>query len=337
MLELVDVSVAYARNVAVDGVSLTVGDHETVALLGPSGSGKSTLLRAIAGLEPLTGGRIVLDGHDLATVPVHERGLGLMFQDYVLFPQRDVSGNVAFGLEMRAEERDAIDERVNDVLELVGLRGYGSRRITELSGGEQQRVALARAIAPTPKLLMLDEPLGALDRALRARLLEELAALFTDLKLPIVYVTHDQEEAFAVADRVAIMRHGGVAAIGTPASLWNEAPDAWTARFLGFQNVADAHITAGTADTPWGPLALPGQPDGDVTLVLRPEALTLTSDGTITGTVSAVRFHGDHVRAAVATDSTGAPLELELRGGDLPRVGQRVSIAVDPLRTNVLR
>ena len=340
MLQLADVRVAYDDTIVVDGVSLTVGEIETVALLGPSGSGKSTLLRAVAGLEPLAGGRITLDGRDLAGVPVHERHIGLMFQDYVLFPQRDVRGNVAFGLEMRGDARSSIDVRTDEVLALVGLGGYGARRITELSGGEQQRVALARALAPTPRLLMLDEPLGALDRSLRTRLLDDLAALFAELRLPIVYVTHDQEEAFTVAQRVVVMRAGRTAAIDTPVALWSRPPDAWTARFLGFHNVAEAEIRAGTARSPWGALALPGEVDGRVTLVLRPEALTIADTGPIEGTVSARRFHGDHVRVTIQSDAdadAGASLELEVRGGSLPEVGATVSVAVDPDRINILR
>jgi thiamine transport system ATP-binding protein len=337
MLELIDVRVAYGETVAVDGVSLTINEHETVALLGPSGSGKSTLLRAIAGLEPLSSGRIELDGHDLSSVPVHERGFGLMFQDYVLFPQRDVRGNVAFGLEMRGDARAQIDKRVDEVLELVGLSGYGSRRTSELSGGEQQRVAMARALAPTPRMLMLDEPLGALDRALRARLLDDLAALFAELHLPIIYVTHDQEEAFTVADRVVIMRDGKAQAVGTPIDLWSRPPDEWTARFLGFHNVAEAKIRSGTADSPWGTLPLRGEPDGQVTLVLRPEALSLSPNGPITGKVAARRFQGDHVRVIVSTAPNQTPLELEVRGGALPELGQEVRVAVDPGRVNVLR
>ena len=336
MLELFDVRVAYDETIVVDGVSLSVGEKETIALLGPSGSGKSTLLRAIAGLEPLAGGRITLDGSDLAGVPVHGRHIGLMFQDYVLFPQRDVRGNVAFGLEMRGDARSSIDARTDEVLELVGLGGYGARRITELSGGEQQRIALARALAPTPRLLMLDEPLGALDRSLRTRLLDDLAALFAELRLPIVYVTHDQEEAFTVARRVVVMRHGRTAAIDTPVALWSRPPDAWTARFLGFHNVVDADIRAGTADSPWGAIALPGEADGRVTLVLRPEALTLSDDGAIHGKVASLRFHGDHVRVTVIAEG-GEALELEVRGGSLPEAGQPVSVAIDPDRINVLR
>jgi thiamine transport system ATP-binding protein len=336
MLELVDVRVEYGQTIAVDSVSLTLGETETVALLGPSGSGKSTLLRAVAGLEPLTSGSVRLDGLDLAGVAVHERRFGLMFQDYVLFPQRDVRGNVAFGLEMRGDTRSTIDQRVDEVLELVGLGGYGLRRIDELSGGEQQRVALARALAPTPKLLMLDEPLGALDRALRERLLDELAAIFAELRLPILYVTHDQEEAFAVADRVVVMRDGRAAAVGSPVELWSQPPDAWTAKFLGFHNVAEVAVVDGIADTPWGRIPLPGEPDGRLTLVLRPEALSLAPDGELAGVVSSLRFHGDHVRVVVDSEA-GAGLQLELRGAQLPEVGQHVSVSVDTARINVLR
>jgi thiamine transport system ATP-binding protein len=337
MLEVVDVRVAYGENVVIEGVSLTVEEAQTVAILGPSGSGKSTLLRAVAGLEPLASGRVVLDGHDLGTVPVHERHFGLMFQDYVLFPQRDVRGNIAFGLEMRGDERASIEARVDEVLELMGLSGYGTRRTTELSGGEQQRVALARALAPAPRLLMLDEPLGALDRALRARLLDDLAALFITLRLPIIYVTHDQEEAFALAQRVVIMRAGRAAATGTPVDLWTHPVDAWTASFLGFHNIGQAEVRHGIAHTPWGDFPFPAASDGQVTLVLRPDALSLSEIGSIHGSVGARTFHGDHFRVLVDTAPAGVPLELEMRDGALPEPGQSVSIAVDARRVNVLR
>ena len=171
------------------------------------------------------------------TLPAHRRGFGLMFQDYALFPHRDVRGNVAFGLEMRGDARAAIDARVAEVLELVGLSGFERRLPSDLSGGEQQRVALARALAPTPRLLMLDEPLGALDRALRAELLDELDAIFTRLSLPIIYVTHDQEEALAIGDRVCVLRAGVVEALMPPRELWRSPPNEFVARFLGMANV----------------------------------------------------------------------------------------------------
>jgi thiamine transport system ATP-binding protein len=334
-LRLDGVGVAYGSRVALHPLDLSVARGSIVAVLGPSGSGKSSLLRVIAGLEPPTGGRITLDDRDVTGVPAHERGIGLMFQDFALFPHRDVAGNVGFGLRMRGDAATAIAGRVSEVLDLVGLPGAGSRSVGALSGGEQQRVALARALAPEPRLLMLDEPMGSLDRALRERLPAELRAIALRLGLTVVYVTHDQEEAFGVADRVVILRDGRVVADGTPEGLWSQPPDAFVAAFLGFRNVADVEVAAGVAGTPWGELPLPLSADGPVTLVLRPEALSLAEHGPIAGRVAARRFRGDHVRVVVTTDA-GAPLELEVRDGRLPEVGSRQEIAVDGSRVNVI-
>jgi thiamine transport system ATP-binding protein len=200
--------VTYGDLRAVDGVDLAIADGEIVAILGASGSGKTTLLRAVAGLEPTTAGRISIGGVDLAGVPTHRRGVGLMFQDHALFPHRDVAGNVAFGLRMRGDDDSTTAARVAEVLGLVGLAGFEHRAVPSLSGGEQQRVALARALAPAPQVLLLDEPLGSLDRALRDRLVIELRDLLTERRITALFVTHDQAEAFAVADRVATMSEG---------------------------------------------------------------------------------------------------------------------------------
>ena len=232
MLELDDVSVQFGATRAVDGVSLTVADGERLAVLGPSGSGKSTLLRAIAGLEPLAAGHVRWDGNELTRTPVHERRFGLMFQDYVLFPHLDVSRNVAFALEVRGDDRRATRERVNEVLALVRMQGYEHRLPAQLSGGEQQRVALARTLAPGPRLLMLDEPLGALDRSLRRDLLSELLEIVRQTHLTSIYVTHDHEEALAFGDRVAVMRAGRLEALATPAELVANPPNEFVARFL---------------------------------------------------------------------------------------------------------
>ena len=336
MLRLSGVRVIYGTTTALDGIDLEVNAGERLAVLGPSGSGKSTLLRAIACLEPLAAGEIAWDGQDLAGVPVHRRGFGLMFQDYVLFPHRDVAGNIAFGLEMHGDASAQQKARVEEVLALVGLPGYGGRRIDQLSGGEQQRVALARALAPTPRLLMLDEPLGALDRGLRTRLLDELAGLFARLELPIIYVTHDQEEALAVGDRVAVINAGKLEAIMPARELWRSPPSQFVARFLGLNNVVPLVTARDAVATPWGALpltAVPAAPSNANWLLLRPEALALDPDGPLHGIVSAVTFRGEtttiHVRPEASADGPLLEAHLQDDVGHPPAVGQSVRLRVD--------
>ena len=254
MLTVRGLVVAYQGEDILHGIDLEVPAGQLLCVLGPSGGGKSTLLRAVAGLEEPRAGSIHLDGRDLAGVPAHERGVGLMFQDYALFPHRDVGQNVAFGMRMQGARTEDVRARVHELLTLVGLPGAERRRVEQLSGGEQQRVALARALAPRPRLLMLDEPMGSLDRSLRERLPEELRAIFTRLGLTTIYVTHDQDEALSVADRVIILDAGGLVADGTPEQLWLAPPTAWVARFLGFRNVAPGRWAGGRLETPWGSL-----------------------------------------------------------------------------------
>jgi thiamine transport system ATP-binding protein len=233
VLKVEGVSVVLGGREILDGVDLEVGERETVALLGPSGSGKSTLLRAIAGLEPLAAGRVSFGGRDLAGVAPHRRGFGFMFQDGALFPHRDVRGNVEFGLRMAGMGAAERTERVDEVLAMVGLTGFASRRVAKLSGGEQQRVALARTLAPRPRLVMLDEPLGSLDRLLHDRLVEDLRALLQAAGVPALVVTHDHDEARALADRVALLRDGRIVAQGTLPELTAAPRDEWVATFLG--------------------------------------------------------------------------------------------------------
>jgi len=333
MLRVEHVSVRFegAAKPAVNDVSLEVHAGERLSVLGPSGSGKSTLLRAICGLEPLASGRVAWDGEDLANVPVHRRGFGLMFQDYVLFPHLNVARNVGFGLEMERVHSDETKTRVAEVLDLVGLRGFETRLPAELSGGEQQRVALARALAPKPRLLMLDEPLGALDRALRRSLLDEMSDLFSGLQLPIIYVTHDHEEALAIGDRVAVMREGNLEAIAPPRELWRDPPTEFVARFLGFNNVLDADVEKGMATTPVGRFPV-GGPDGRQRVLVRPDAFRPSAEGRVEATVKSVAFRGEYtlLRAAIGDGSEVHDLEIHADWSPVPAVGDRITLAIDP-------
>ncbi|MBX7469467.1 MULTISPECIES: ABC transporter ATP-binding protein [unclassified Streptomyces] len=328
MLKLDGATVRFGQRAALDAVDLEVADHETVCVLGPSGSGKSTLLRVVAGLQPLDAGRVLLGGADQAGVPVHKRGLGLMFQDHQLFPQRDVAGNVAFGLRMRGASRAEQAARVGELLDLVGLPGAERRAVAALSGGEQQRVALARALAPSPRLLMLDEPLGQLDRTLRERLVVELRSLFAQLGTTVLAVTHDQGEAFALADRVVVMRDGRIAQTGTPLEVWQRPASEFVARFLGFENVVPATVTGAVAATPWGKVPVPpGSPQGEVRLLLRPGGIRLvpSRDG-LPCEVVARTFRGNHV-ALRLRPGAGPLLEAECDLAAAPEVGSGVGVA----------
>lgn len=307
-LELDSITVRYGQTAAVSDVSLTVADGEVVALLGPSGCGKSTLLRTIAGLEKASSGAVRWDEADLAGVPVHKREFGLVFQDGQLFPHRSVAGNVAFGLRMHRVDRFERDKRVLSLLELVGLEGYADRRVTQLSGGEQQRVALARALAPSPRLLLLDEPLSALDRALREQLAVDLARLLREAATTALVVTHDHDEAFTLADRVAIMSRGRIVQVGPPAEVWSSPVDVETAKFLGCNKFV--------------PGSFVGLSVGRVGL--RATALRVDPSGALEGVVLERVHRRDHVRLLVEID--GSEYEAV---GPMTEVGDRVRLEID--------
>jgi len=322
-LEVVGVSVSYGAKTAVDQVDLEISDAGVLALLGPSGCGKSTLLRAVAGLEPITAGRISFDGQDLAGVPVHRRRFGLMFQDGVLFPHRTVAGNVRYGLERRQFDRQAIQNRVAELLELVGLAGYGPRAVGTLSGGEQQRVALARSLAPRPRLLLLDEPLAALDRALRDRLLPDLREVLRATGTAGLFVTHDQGEAFSVADVVAVMNDGRIRQTGSPAEVFGRPADAWVAGFVGYTSVLpQAALTRLGA----GPGEVVATEPGEL-VALRPAALQVHSAGTASGRVLTVAPGAERTGLTVDVDGVG---EVHAVSDDLAMPGDVVTLRFDP-------
>ncbi|ROQ34648.1 thiamine transport system ATP-binding protein [Streptomyces sp. PanSC19] len=325
MLSIEEATVRFGERAVLDAVDLDVAEHEIVCVLGPSGSGKSTLLRAVAGLQSLDGGRVLLGGADQAGVPVHRRGVGLMFQDHQLFPQRDVGGNVAFGLRMRGAGKAERAERVRELLDLVGLPGAERRSVAALSGGEQQRVALARALAPRPRLLMLDEPLGQLDRGLRERLVVELRQLFGRLGTTVLAVTHDQGEAFALADRLVVMRDGRIAQSGPPAEVWRRPASEFVARFLGFDNVVAARVTGAVAQTVWGKVPVPdGSPEGERRLLVRPGGVRLVEDGP-GWTVESRTFRGSQVVVRLRP-AEGPALEAEVPLREAPEEGAGVGV-----------
>ena len=339
-LELRDLVVSYSGVAAVDGVTLDVAAGEIVALLGPSGCGKSTLLRAVAGLEPVDTGTVAWKGFDLSAVPVHRRGFGLLFQEGQLFPHRDVAGNVEFGLRMAGVDRRTRLERTDALLDLVGLGGRQRRSVSTLSGGEQQRVALARALAPRPRLLLLDEPMSALDRSLRERLTRDLHDILRTTGTTALYVTHDHDEAVALADRIAVMDAGRLLQTAPPAQLWRHPANEQVAGFLGFRWFVRARALGGAA---------PRGVDAATVLGLRPGSLVPDPTGPLTGQVlsrrpsrggTALEVHvaelGDvgawSPGLLPAEVAPGAYLRLRLEeaaiamvGGEIPGVGEHLT------------
>jgi thiamine transport system ATP-binding protein len=328
MLEIEGVHVRLGDRDVLTDVSVQARARSTTALLGPSGSGKTTLLRAVAGLQPLTSGVVRLDGRDLVDVPPHERHVGLMFQDYALFPHRSVGANVEFGLRMRGDDRADRRQRVDEVLRLVGLQGFEDRSVSQLSGGERQRVALARSLAPAPRVLMLDEPLGSLDRTLRDQLVLDLRELFEALELTVVYVTHDQAEALALADSVVVLEEGRVVQAAEPHDLWSRPATPFVARFLGFTNLVPVSVSGGEIRASFGAIGERGEwPDGPATALIRPNAVELVASSALVGRVRSRAFRGD--RTTVEIDLDGAMLEASVEGAG-PDLGATVAIAIAP-------
>jgi ABC-type Fe3+/spermidine/putrescine transport system ATPase subunit len=334
-LSLINIYKSFGGMNALDGISFDVAQGEIVALLGPSGCGKSTTLALIAGLDEPDRGAITWNGESIAGIPPHQRGFGLMFQDYALFPHMNVFENVAFGLRMMRLSKSEIEQRVAEALALVGLEGFPRRDVLNLSGGEQQRVALARSLAPRPHLLMLDEPLGALDRTLRERLVFELGDILRNLNQTAIYVTHDQEEAFAFADRVVVLNAGKVEQIGSPQEIFRQPASEFTARFLGMENIIkgfgkkthDGYIV----ESPLGNLPLTQPVQGEVTFLLRPDAISLDGEGAYRLEARVIRrsFRGAACRIAVGVNHTLLAFDIP-SSQPIPQVGEMVTLSFDP-------
>lgn len=332
---MVNISKRFGVTQALQSVSIEVQPQEIVAVLGPSGCGKSTLLSVTAGLELPDEGQVLWNGEPQLNVPADKRGFGLMFQDYALFPHLNVGENVAFGLRMQAQPRTQVTERVGAMLELVGLAGFEGRDVNTLSGGEQQRIALARSLAPQPRLLMLDEPLGALDRNLRERLILELRSILRRIHQTAIYVTHDQQEAFILADRVVVMNAGQVEQIGTPMTVYHHPASLFVARFLGFSNLFPGKITQKSGiplvETALGTFQMADQLQGEVIVLLRSDAIQMDNGGPckLEGRLLEITFRGDTTNLMV--ESHGLRLEFEvLSSPGLPAVGDQIRFSFDP-------
>lgn len=335
MLEIKNIEKTYEGKPLLKKVSLKVEEDETVCLLGSSGSGKSTLLRIIAGLEEAEGGQVLWEGNDLADIPAHKRHFGLMFQDYALFPHKNVSENIAFGLRMQNLPDEEIEKRVKNALKTINMMDFSDRKVTELSGGEQQRVALARALAPKPRLLMLDEPLGALDRTLREQLSRELRRILKETKVPAIYVTHDQEEAFSIADRLLLLHNGRILQSGKPHEVYYHPKNVWVAKFFGLGNMIDGKVIAHSplrVETNLGTIHAncegePPQIGSETTLLFRPAQACNNEkecENVFSGEVVDQLFQGDDYHLILKFNQE-IPM-FNIRLNEPAKIGERLSI-----------
>ncbi len=333
LVQVDKISRDYNGTRVVADVSFRMQEGEILCLLGPSGSGKTTLLRLLAGLEQPDAGRFLFDGRDMSTVAPHKRHLGMMFQEYALFPHKNVGDNIRFGLEMLRWSGDRQQQRVREMLNLVGLKDMEKRRIDELSGGERQRVALARSLAPQPRLLLLDEPLGSLDRVLRDRLAEEIRSILKSQQVTAVFVTHDQAEAFAVADTIAILRRGHLEQIDRPEKIYRKPNSVTVAAFLGFRNLIDCRHHQ--------PAALFTQLTPELTnfsgrLLIRPEGARLsgqrTGDGNrpqLAGRVTKKQFQGQIYALEIKKNGLQLHFDLPIDPAP-PEIGALVTLEINP-------
>jgi spermidine/putrescine ABC transporter ATP-binding subunit len=331
LLQVLNVSKSYDGTPALSEVTVAINTNEFFALLGPSGSGKTTLLRALAGFESLDSGDILLEGQSITNLAANKRPVNLMFQSYALFPHMSVFDNVAYGLRREKLSKGEVTKRVEALLETVGLESLAKRRPHQLSGGQKQRVALARAIVKRPKLLLLDEPLSALDRRVREDMQVELKRLQNEVGITFIVVTHDQEEAMSMADRIAVMDEGKVVQVATPLELYKNPTNAFVADFIGTSTLLHGQIRAGKLVLDSGhqvPCSLSAAENIKVAVMLRPEDITVDPSGAISGVVVGTNFYGPNCLVA-ADCGLGVPVKYLVPNSAVPRVGDSTSVRWD--------
>ena len=332
LIRLQDLTMEFDGERILDGINLYFNDHEFLTLLGPSGCGKTTTLRIIGGFLTPTSGTVTFDGKVINDVPPYKRQINTVFQRYALFPHLDVYDNIAFGLKVAKLPKDEVDRRVNEMLEIVSLKGYENRSVDSLSGGQQQRVAIARAIVNRPQVLLLDEPLGALDLKLRKDMQIELKRIQQQVGITFVYVTHDQEEALTMSDTVVVMNEGRIQQIGTPQDIYNEPKNAFVADFIGESNIIDGIMHEDRVVGMYGKKfpCLDGgfQPNEPVDVVIRPEDIDIVpvEQGQLTGTVTEVTFKG--MQYDIIVDFKG--FKWLIQTTDFSPVGARIGVKIDP-------
>ena len=339
LIDLINISKSYNGNVIIDDLNLYVRENEFLTFLGPSGCGKTTTLRMIGGFETPDQGKIIFDGKDITKLPPNERQLNTVFQKYALFTHMTIAENIAFGLKIKKKSKAYIDDKIKYALKLVNLEDYGNRMPDSLSGGQQQRIAIARAIVNEPKVLLLDEPLGALDLKLRQDMQYELIRLKNELGITFIYVTHDQEEALTMSDTIMVMNKGYIQQIGTPEKIYNEPENAFVADFIGESNIIGATMVRDRLVNILG-ANFPCVDEGfgenkPVDVVIRPEDIDLVAaeDGIITGRVTSLIFKGVHYEMDVMANG----YEWLVHSTDLSPVGSEVGLKVDPFDIQIMK
>lgn len=339
IVDLKNISMEYNSVRVLDNIDLYIRKNEFLTLLGPSGCGKTTTLRIIGGFEEPTEGKVIFEGKDITKVPPYQRKINTVFQKYALFPHLDVYDNIAFGLKIKKIAKDEIDRRVKEMLKLVDLQGFENRGIDSLSGGQQQRIAIARALVNEPEVLLLDEPLGALDLKLRKEMQIELKNMQKRVGITFIYVTHDQEEALTMSDTIAVMNHGKIQQIGTPIDIYNEPKNAFVAKFIGESNIIDGimheDLVVEFSNIIFDCVDKGFDKDEQVDVVIRPEDLVLipVEEGKLKGKVESVTFKGVHYEMIVKVDG----FDWKIHSTIMKEVGTEVGLYVLPENIHIMK